>query len=266
MKLWLILFITITPLLATAQKNLENKTFINGSTAYWNKTSDLDTSKSINDITLRADNTFQVYSRPSYSCWSWQSYEGNYTIHKDTLTMFSNYEVKEASYTISYSNTEKREAYRIHFNLDNNTSLNTETVFIAYNYDEYSHIKTTKDTLYTNTNGVLEIPFKRVKHRKKLTSIQIKLQRNIDYVVHIKNDNSLDIKPFEIPNTIQVALKTNPKIDTVYRTVKAILNDTFLRVISINKTVSKYPEADYGNGIYFHDLHYESIYTLNTNL
>src|SRR5262245_27257556 len=84
-------------------------TFSNILNAYYNNTNTKDTllgfrffEPKINEIILNPDATFEFWSRPNMSCFTWHSYKGTWKKNNDTLLFYDNYQVEENDTKATY--------------------------------------------------------------------------------------------------------------------------------------------------------------------
>lgn len=252
-KLLTILSFTIFILCFSQEK------YVNDSTAYYNSKSKEPfgyiNNPSINEIYINSDNTFEMWMRPHNSCFTWQEYKGTWKKNNDSITFTNQYEVKEAdSYEILKKNNSDK--FTISFKTDSKKIIANQSISITYEYDFDSKINSDNSFEFTtNKNGIIEIPINKIPNFDKVASLKYKFQykqRKIDG--YITESDYVNKKTKEIPKDIVVVLIENPKKETVIRTVKAILKDSKLYIISSNKTKTNIKD-------FYNQWKFEKIYT-----
>ncbi|MFT3920851.1 hypothetical protein [Cloacibacterium sp.] len=252
-KLLTILSFTIFILCFSQEK------YVNDATAYYNSKSKKPfgyiNNPSINEIYINSDNTFEMWMRPHNSCFTWQEFKGTWKKTSDSITFSNHYEVKEAdSYEILKKNNSDK--FTILFKNDSKKIIANQSIYITYEYDFDSKIN--PDNSYeftTNKNGIIEIPINKIPNFDKVASLKYKFQykqRKIDS--YITESDFVNKKAKEIPKDIVVVLIENPKKETVVRTVKTILKDNKLYILSSNKTKTNIKD-------FHNEWKFEKLYT-----
>ena len=262
---------TLLLILVTADQTTygQNKaiTFINNLNAYYNPTRPKDTLKGlagfrffepkINEITLNQDETFEFWSRPNISCFTWHSYKGTWKKDKDTITFNNNYQVDELDTKAIYKNGIKKE-FVIFFKTDKSLDLKNRNVKVQYWYDFDAHLENPEKTFTLSPDNSVIIPFADIPNLDKLASIRV------EYLLNFKEkrfgflteNKTANVKQLDVPNIINVEFVEKPKKEIVYRTIKTIVQNDTLRIVSSSKTKTILPD-------YFRDIEFEDSYSLN---
>ena len=235
--------------------------YVNNATAYNNSKAkepfDYINNPSINEIYINSDNTFKMWMRPHNSCFTWQDYKGTWKKEGDSITFTNRYEVKEAdSYEIYKNKNNNLNKFIISFKTDRKKIIANQSISINYEYDFDSKLNSEKSIEFTtDKNGNIEIPINKIPNFDKVASLKYKFQykqRKIDG--YITESDFVNKKAKEIPNDIVVVLIENPKKETVVRTVKTILKDNKLYILSSNKTKTNIKD-------FHNEWKFEKIYT-----
>lgn len=88
----------------------------------------------VNEITLNGDSTFDFWSRPNVSCFTWQEHKGTWKKSKDTILFYDNYEVVENDVKVIYQKNNEH-TYHINFLTDKNSGLKNKELKVQYIYD-----------------------------------------------------------------------------------------------------------------------------------
>lgn len=254
--------------LATAGQTIygqnQSITFSNDLNAYYSKQRPKDTligmrffEPKINDITLNPDATFEFWSRPNMSCFTWHSYKGTWKRNNDTLIFSDSYQVNENDTKATYKRDAKRE-FVINFKTDKGSVLKNRSIKIQYEYDYYAHIDSPEKTFSLNTNNSVVISYKDIPNLDKLAAIRIEylLGYTEKRYYYLTENKTINIKQGDIPNIIDVEFLERPRTEIVYRTIKAIVQNDTLRIVSSSKTKTILPD-------YFRDIEFEDSYSLN---
>lgn len=212
----------------------------------------------INEITLHSNGTFEIWSRPAVSCFTWHEYKGTWQKSNDTITFRNEYEIAQIDVGSTFSNNPENNFYLLTFSTDDNSILNNKEIKISYVYNFDDDIDDVDKILYIDNDNVIKVPFKDIPHRKKLASIRIEyyLNGNEKRWTYLTENNTVNVKYSDLPNTINIEFVTKPKKEIVYRTIKAIQKENSLQVIYLGQTVPMLPD-------YSEKLNFESIYTIN---
>lgn len=242
-------------------------TYSNDFNAYYSKTRAKDTVKGlegfrffepkINEITLNPDATFEFWSRPNVNCFTWHSYKGTWKRDKDTLVFNDNYQVEENDTKAIY-NRDSRQEFVITFKTDKGSVLKNKNLKLDYEYDYDAHIDSPTVTFTLDANNSITIPYKDIPDFDKLAAIRIEYllnytEKRCDYLTENKTINR---KEGEIPNIIEVEFVEKPEQEIVYRTIKAVVKNDKLEIVSSSKTKIKLPD-------YYRDIEFEDSYSLN---
>lgn len=262
------LLVTLTLILFSAGQNTygQNKAIIfsNNLNAYYNQTRPKDTllglrffEPKINDITLSPDATFEFWSRPNVSCFTWHSYIGTWKRDKDTIFFYDNYQVDELDTRATYKKDSKKE-FVITFSTDNNLYLKNRNIKIQYWYDYDAHLDNPEKTFTLTADNSVIIPFADIPNLDKLASIRVEYllnftEKRFNFLTENKTAN---VKQADIPNIINVEFVETPKKEIVYRTIKSIVKGENLIILSTTKT--KVNLLDYHR-----DIEFEDSYTLS---
>ena len=204
----------------------------------------------VNEITLNTDSTFDFWSRPNVSCFTWQEYKGTWKKSKDTILFYYNYEIAENDMRVTYKKNSEHK-YNIHFSTDKKSGLKNKEIKIQYVYDYDAHLEDFEKILNLDRNNELEISFQDITSINKLAAIRIEYllndeQKRFGYLTQNKIINK---KNSDLPNIIRVEFVENPKKEIVYRTIKGIVQNGVLVIVSTAK--SKTTLTDYHSEIMF---------------
>jgi hypothetical protein len=234
-------------------------TFRNDLSAYYSKAKPLSGffESRINQITLNADSTFEFWSRPNVSCFTWQSFKGTWKKNNDTLIFNDSYEVEENDTKATYKNDARQEIV-ITFETDKGSALKNKSIKIKYEYDFYANIDSPEKTFTLDANNSVIIPYKDLPNLDKLAAIRIEYLLNYtEKRYNYLTDNKIaNLKQRAIPNIIDVEFVEKPKKEIVYRTTKAVVKNNTLQIVSSSKTKTILPD-------YHGDIEFESSYSLN---
>lgn len=239
-------------------------TFSNDYNAYYSKTRPKDTAigfrffePRINDITLNPDSTFEFWSRPNMSCFTWHSYKGTWQKSNDTLLFYDKYQIEENDTKATYKRGSNQE-FLITFKTDKGSALKNKSIKIQYEYDFDSHLDNFEKTFSLNSDNSVIISYKDVPNLDKLAAIRIEyllnyIEKRYNYLTENK---PINVKQTDVPNIIDVEFLENPRKEIVYRTIKAVVKNDTLKIISSSKTKTKLPD-------YYRDIEFEDSYSLN---
>lgn len=239
-------------------------TFSNYLNAYYNQTRPKDTllrfrffEPKINEITLNPEGTFEFWSRPNVSCFTWHSYKGTWKNNNDTLVFTDNYQIDENDTKATYKRGSKQE-FVITFKTDKGFILKNKSIKIQYEYDYDAHIDSPEKAFSLDANNSVVIAYKDVPNFNKLSAIRIEYllnytEKRYNYLTENKTINR---KEGDVPNIIEVEFVEKPKKEIVYRTIKAVVKNDKLEIISSSKTKTKLPD-------YYRDIEFEDSYSLN---
>lgn len=262
---------TLLLILATAGQTVYGQTkaitFSNDLNAYYNQTRPKDTLKGlagfrffepkINEITLNPDATFEFWSRPNMSCFTWHSYKGTWKKNNDTLLFYDNYQVEENDTKATYKKGSRQE-FLITFKTDKGSILKNKSIKINYEYDYDAHIDSPEKVFTLNENNSVVISYKDIPNLDKLAAIRIEYllnytEKRYNYLTENKTINR---KEGDVPNIIEVEFVEKPKKEIVYRTIKAVVKSDTLKIVSSSKTKIILPD-------YYRDIEFEDSYSLN---
>jgi len=258
MKFVLAAILTLFILIARGQGRY--LTYRNDQNAYYNE-SNLNVNAffepKINEITLNNDSTFEFWSRPNSSCFTWQRYKGTWKKEKDTILFYDNYEVVENDMSVTYKKGNKQK-YSINFFTDKNSEFKNKEIKVQYIYDYNTHLEDTGKTFYTNTNSVIEIPFQNIPNRNKLAAIRIEYLLNYKdrRFGYLTENKVINVGKGDLPNIIRVELIENPKKEIVYRKIKAVVKNNTIAIVSTRKSKTTLPD-------YHEEIMFESSYALD---
>lgn len=225
------------------------ETYVNNATAYYNKgelENLLHSNKSVNQITLNPDFTYEMWMRPNISCFTWSSFKGTWRKEGEKLLFIDQYVISEPDTEEIYQR-EKIKKYVLAFETDQKMILQGLKAKITYEYDFYSKIHFDKEiNLTTDQNGKIEIPFSTIPNRDQLASIRFETNfKGRKIYGYLTENESVNIKKTEIPNSIKIVIRENPLKETITRTVTAIKKNNKIEILSINKTTGNL--KDYSN-------------------
>ncbi len=262
------LIVTLTLIFVFAGQTTygQNKaiTYSNNLNAYYNQTRPKDTllgsrffEPKINDITLNPDTTFEFWTRPNVSCFTWHSYKGTWKKNNDTLLFYDNYQVEENDTKATYKRGSKQE-FVITFKTDKGSILKNKNIKIDYEYDYDAHIDGPEKIFALDKNNSVIIPYADIPNLDKLAAIRIEYllnytEKRYNYLTENKTINR---KEGDVPNIIEVEFVESPKKEIVYRTIRAVVKNDTLRIVSSSKTKTILPD-------YNRDIEFEDSYSLN---
>lgn len=214
-------------------------------------------SQKVHEITLNPDSTYAFWSRPHVSCFTWHQYKGTWKKEMDTVFFYDNYEIKENDTRVIYKK-DLRKSFFISFKTDRNAELKNKIVNVQFVYDYNAQLEDSAAVISLGANNTIEIPFDKIQSLIQLASIRIEYQLNAGEkrYSHLTENTTVNIKEKEIPNIINVEFVENPKKETVYRIIKAVIQKDTLAIVSSSKT--KTTLQDYNR-----DIEFEGSYTLN---
>jgi hypothetical protein len=236
-------------------QSLFGQTYRNSLNAYYNKSNlsgNAFFEPKINEITFNTDSTFEFWSRPNMSCFTWHQYKGTWKKEKDTILFYDNYEVVENDMRVTYNKNNKQK-YRISFFTDKNSGFKNKEIKIQYVYDYNAHLEDSEKILYLNTNNVIEIPFHDIPNHDKLAAIRIEYLLNYKEkrFGYLTENHTINVRNGDLPNVIGVELVENPKKEIVYRKIKAVIQNNTIVIVSTTKNKTMLP--DYHEEIMFED-------------
>lgn len=239
--------------------------FSNNLNAYYNHTRPKDTlllglrffEPKINEITLYPDATFEFWSRPNVSCFTWHSYKGTWKKNSDTLVFSDNYQVDENDTKATYKR-DSRQEFVLTFKTDKGSLLKNKSIKIQYEYDYDAHIDSPEKTFSLDANNSIIIPFKDIPNLNKLAAIRIEYLLNYTEkrYNYLTENKTINVKQVDVPNIIDVEFLERPKKEIVYRAIKAVVKNDTLKIISSSKTKIILPD-------YYRDIEFEDSYSLN---
>ena len=256
MRLLFVIFLTLSLLAAHGQS--KHITYSNDLNSYENKLNkDAFFEAKINEITLNTDSTFEFWSRPNISCFTWHQYKGTWKKVKDTILFHDNYEVIETDMRATYKKDNKPR-YIINFLTDKNSELKNKAIRIQYTYDFNAHLEDIEKTFYINANNVVEIPFDNIPNINYMAAFRLEylLNDKAKRYGYLTENKFANLRNGDLPNVIRVVLIENPKIEIVYRTIKGFIKNNVLEIVSTFKNKTALP--DYNGEIIF-----EKSYQLN---
>ncbi len=206
----------------------------------------------INEITLTSDTTFEFWSRPNVSCFTWKSYKGTWKKYKDTLFFSDSYQVKEIDTKATYKRDSKPE-FIITFKTDKGSFLKSRSIKIQYEYDYNAHIDSPEKTFVLNANNSVVIPYTDIPRMDILAALRIEyfLNGTEKRYTYLTENNVINVRKLEVPNIIDVEFVERPGEEMVYRTIKAVVKTDTLKIVSSSKTKTVLP--DYSREILFED-------------
>ena len=265
------LIVTLTLIfVSTGQKTYgQNKaiTFSNDLNAYYNQTRPKDTLKGlegfrffepkINEITLNPDATFEFWSRPNVSCFTWHSNKGTWKKNNDTLLFYDNYQVEENDTKATYKK-DSRQEFLITFRTDKGSVLKNKSIKIEYVYDYDAHIDSPEKMFSLDANNSVIIPYKDIPNLDKLAAIRIEYLLNYTEkrYNYLTENKMINVRQGDVPNIIDVEFLERPRKKIVYRTIKAVVTNDTLKIVSNSKTKTILPD-------YYRDIEFEASYSLN---
>ena len=211
----------------------------------------------VNEITLNTDSTFDFWSRPNVSCFTWQEHKGAWKKSKDTILFYDNYEVVENDVRVTFKKNSEHK-YQIHFFTDKQSELKNKEIKIQYVYDYNAHLEDVEKLFHINKNNELEISFQDISSIDKLAAIRIEYLLNDEQkrFGYLTQNKILNIKNGNLPNIIRVEFVENPKKEIVYRTIKGLLQNGALVIVSTKKNKIILPD-------YHSEIMFEKSYALD---
>ena len=194
-------------------------------------------------VLLNPDKTFEFWSRPHINCFTWHDYKGTWKKEKDTLFFSDQYEIKEEDTKASYKN-EARQSFLISFKTDKHSVLKNKKIKVQYVYDYDAHLDEPEVVFDIKPDNTVEIPFKDIPNYKKLSAIRIEYKLNFSETRYnyLTQNNPLNTKKSEVPNIINIEFVEHPKKEMVYRTVKGIIKNDTLMIVSTAATKTILPD------------------------
>ena len=213
-------------------------------------------SQKIHSVTLNPDKTFEFWSRPHISCFTWHEYKGTWKKEKDTVIFSDQYEVKQEDTKATYKN-ESRQSFVISFRTDKNSELKNKRIKVQYVYDYDAHLDEPEIIFNIKPDNTIEIPFKDIPNFKVLSAIRIEYKLNFSETRYnyLTQNNPLNTKKTDVPNIINVEFVEHPKKEMVYRTVKGVIQKDTLIIVSTTKTKTILPD-------YNRDIEFENNFVL----
>lgn len=155
----------------------------------------------------------------------------------------NNYEVVENDIRFVF-NHDTVERYRFKFSTNKKTELINRQIKVSYVYDFDAHIDGLENIIYLKEGNTIEIPYADVPNRQHLASIRIEYYLNSQEKRYgwITEYNVLNVKKGDVPNVVEVEFVKTPKRETVHRTIKAIIDDEVLKILSSTKTRASLPD------------------------
>ena len=214
-------------------------TFSNDSSAFQNILESNIEAK-INDIIIKEDFTFEFWSRPFHSCYSWTSCEGTWTKNNDTLIFNDSYEVFENHMELSYQRKKNQDYFQLEFCTNQNSKLKEKNVEVEFTYDFDAEKENIKRVFELDSTNQIKILFEEIPVFEQLASIRIDYLLDGKYkrVGYITENDVLNQRKGNLPNIIQIKIIENPRIEIVLRTSKAVIDNDILKVISSTQTES----------------------------
>jgi hypothetical protein len=200
-------------------------------------------SSNIHEIIVKPDSTFEFWSRPYISCFTWHHYEGTWKKIKDTLFFYDNYQVEEDGVRTTYNN-DSRQSFIFKFKTDKNSDLQNKKIKIQYNYDYDAHLNDLEKTFEIKADNTLTIPFSSIPNLNLLAGMRIEYQLNSKETrySYLTQNNPINKKQGDLPNSIGVEFVENPKKETVWRTTRGLIQNDTLKIISTTKTKTTIPD------------------------
>jgi hypothetical protein len=213
-------------------------------------------SQKIHSVTLNPDNTFEFWSRPHISCFTWHGYSGTWKIENDTIIFSDQYEVKQEDTKASYK-SDTKQSFVLSFKTDKNSKLGNRRIKVQYVFDYGAHLVEPETIFSIRPDNTIEIPFKDIPNFKLLSAIRIEYKLNGSEAgcYYLTQNNPLNTMETDIPNIINIEFVEQPKTEIVFRTVKGIIKNDTLIIVSINKTKTILPD-------YYRDLEFENNFSL----
>jgi hypothetical protein len=213
-------------------------------------------SQKIHQVTLNPDKTFEFWSRPHISCFTWHQYKGTWRKEKDTIIFSDQYDLKEEDTKASYKN-DLRQSFFISFKTDKNSSLRNKKIKVQYVYDYDAYLDEPEMIFNIKPNNSIEIPFKDIPNFSKLSAIRVEYELNFKETRYscLTQNNPFNNKKSNVPNIIDVEFVEQPKNEIVYRTVKGVIQENTLIILSTTKTKTILPD-------YNRDIEFENNFAL----
>ena len=210
----------------------------------------------ISEITLKNETEFVFWKRVlRTSCSTWRSYKGTWKKQNDTIIFSDQYEVMENNERFEFFERTKEDNYLLKFKTDKNSVLSNRKIKITFIYDFSADLDDVEMNMELENDFSLKIPFNEVPHLRELASIEYEYlfsngEKRKGYITESK---IIHKKEKELRNYIVITLIEKPKKETIYRTIKAVLEKNKLKIISKNKTKSDLP--DYNGEIKFKEVY-----------
>jgi hypothetical protein len=125
-------------------------------------------------------------------------------------------------------------------------------------YDFNAHLDDIEKTYYLNANNMIEISFQEIPNRIKLAALRIEcvLSSGEKRFGYLTENKILNLKNGDLSNIIGVEFVENPKKEIVHRTIKGVIRNNGLTVVSTTKTKTMLPD-------YHEEIMFENSYALN---
>jgi hypothetical protein len=210
----------------------------------------------VNEIILNPDTTFEFWSRPDVSCFTWHQIKGSWKKQKDSIFFREQYDVVERDVKATYRKTNAR-VYYLSFSTDKNSPLHTKSIKVQYLYDFDAKLEDVDRIFQLDSNNTIQIPFTDIPNLDKLASIRIeyRLKDGDTRFCCLTENVTVNVRKSELPNIIAVEFVENPKRETLYRVFKGLIKDNTLEILSSINSKANLP--DYTNETLF-----ERQYTL----
>ena len=198
----------------------------------------------IHEIILNPDSTFEFWSRPQISCFSWVEYNGQWEKLNDTIYFYDRYEINEKPIEYIYQKQPKREFYELKFFTDSGSELKNRLVDIEFVYDFGSNLSDVKKKMRLNSDNEIKIPFAQIPNHSKLASIGIEyyLDEKRKRIGYITENKFANVRMVEVPNMVTIQFKENPQKEIIERTNIGVISGDTLTIISSFKTKSILPD------------------------
>ena len=191
------------------------------------------------------------------SCLTWHSCKGTWKKNDDTILFYDNYQVEENDTKVTYKRG-SRQKFVITFKTDKDAILKNKNIIIDYEYDYDAHIDSPEKIFALDANNSIVIFYKDIPNLDKLAAIRIEYllnytEKRYNYLTENKTINR---KQGEVPNIIEVEFIEKPKKEIVYRTIRAVVKNDILRIVTISKTKTILSD-------YYRNIKFEDSYTLS---
>ncbi|GGA92499.1 hypothetical protein GCM10011511_14850 [Puia dinghuensis] len=135
--------------------------------------------------------------------------------------------------------------------------MNERSVKVRYVYDFNSRLEDSEKIFTLRSDNTLAINFREIPNLSQLASIKVEysLNPNEKRYVYLTENKIANIREGAIPNIIGIEFIEVQRKEIVYRTIKGVLQNNLLVIVSASKTKATLPD-------YFREIEFENGYVL----